>query len=265
MSALRWPSLSPAAARPGYGIVSVGTVMVLWWALTARGLVSPFLLPSPEAVIDSFQRISGGYLGPGIGGHLMASLSVVLSGYFAAVAIGVPLGVAMAWWPSVDTLFGPLVGLLRPIPPPAWIPLAILWFGIGLEGKMFVVFVAAVTPCLINSYVAIKEIPPHLIDAARSLGAKPLTLLIEVAMPAGLPMILAGMRIALGNAWASVVAAELVVATAGFGFIVMNGYRNFEANIMMAGIIAVGTTGFIMSLGFRMYERRIVTWMDHDD
>lgn len=265
MSGPRLSFLNPATARLGYGIVSVGAVTALWWGLTARGLVSPFLLPSPEAVVDGFLRISGGYLGPGLLGHLTASLSVVLSGYFAAVAIGVPLGVAMAWWPAVNTLFGPLVGVLRPIPPPAWIPLAILWFGIGLEGKMFVVFVAAVTPCLINSYVAIKEIPPHLIDAARSLGAKPATLLIEVAVPAGLPMILAGLRIALGNAWASVVAAELVVATAGFGFIVMNGYRNFEANIMMAGIIAVGATGFLMSLGFRMVERRIITWMDHDD
>jgi ABC-type nitrate/sulfonate/bicarbonate transport system permease component len=257
--------MRPTVARMGYGILSVGTVALLWWTATARGLVSPFLLPSPEAVVDAFQRISGGYLGPAIGGHLMASLSVVLSGYFAAVVIGVSLGVAMAWWPVVNTLFGPLVGILRPIPPPAWIPLAILWFGIGLEGKMFVVFVAAVTPCLINSYVSIKEIPPHLIDAARSLGAKPATLLVEVAVPAGLPMILAGMRIALGNAWASVVAAELVVATAGFGFIVMNGYRNFEANIMMAGIIAVGAVGFLMSLGFRVIERRLITWVDHDD
>jgi ABC-type nitrate/sulfonate/bicarbonate transport system permease component len=190
----------------------------------------------------------------------MASLSVVMSGYLAAVLFGVGLGVAMAWWRPVDAIFGPLIGVLRPIPPPAWIPLSILWLGIGLPAKAFVVFVSAVTPCLVNAYVAVKQVPPDLCSAARTLGASRRDVLLRVALPSGLPLIANGMRIALSTAWATIVAAELVVATAGFGFVIMSGYRNFEADVMGAGIVAIALTGLAMDLLFRRAEKHVVDW-----
>lgn len=211
-----------------FDALAIAALLTAWRVVTAYGMVSPFILPSPPAVLDAAQRLSDGYLGASLFVHLRASLSVVLSGYLVAALVGVPRGILMAWVRPVEILFGPLASVLRPIPPPAWIPLAILWFGIDLSGKIFVVSVAAITPCLINAYVAIKETPPELIRAARTLGAGRAALLFRVAIPAGLPAIAAELRIALGNAWATVVAAELVVATAGFGFVIMNGYRNFE-------------------------------------
>lgn len=248
----------------GFGAVSLGVIFIAWWQVAASGVVSGFLLPSPASVTEAARRLSEGYLGSSLLTHLAASLSVVLSGYLAAALIGVPLGILMAWWRPVDIAVGPLVAILRPIPPPAWIPLAILWFGIDLPGKTFIVFVSSITPCLINAYVAIKEVPANLISAARMLGAGNVTLLFHVAIPAGLPMIANGLRIALGSAWATVVAAELVVATAGFGFVIMSGYRNIESDIMAAGMIAVAATGFVMNLLFRAMEKRVIPWAEHE-
>jgi ABC-type nitrate/sulfonate/bicarbonate transport system permease component len=246
------------------GAIAVLGMLAAWWAVTYFGLISPFLLPSPPDVFAAAQRLNAGYLGSSLLAHLKASLYVVLTGYLAAVAVGVPLGILMAWVRPLEFLFGPLISLLRPIPPPAWIPLAILWFGIDLSGKVFVVFISAITPCLINAYVAIKEVPPHLTNAARTLGAGNAVLLFRIAIPSGLPMIASGLRIALGSAWATVVAAELVVATAGFGFVIMSGYRNFESTIMAVGIILVALTGFTMNLLFRELEKRTIPWGEHE-
>lgn len=254
---MRWQSLA-------LGALSLAVALGAWWGVSAAGLVSPFILPPPAEVLEAARRLGEGYLGGSLLGHLQASLSVVLTGYAAAVLVGVPLGILMAWVRPAALLLEPLVGLLRPIPPPAWIPLAILWFGIGLPGKTFIVFISAVTPCLVNAYVAIREVPVQQIRAARSLGAGNAALLFRVAIPSGLPTIAGGMRLALGTAWATVVAAELVVATAGFGFVIMNGYRNFESSIMAVGMIAVAVTGFLMNALFVAIERRVISWREHD-
>lgn len=249
---------------PLLGAATLLAAFAVWWVVTARGLIGPFLLPSPIEVLRAAVRLDAGYLGASLSAHLSASLSVVLGGFAAAALVGVPLGVLMAWSPRAEALVGPLVALIRPIPPPAWIPLAILWFGIGMTGKVFVVFVAAVTPCLINAHAGIRQVPTHLLDAGRMLGAGPAALLFRVAVPCALPTIFTGLRIGLGNAWATVVAAELVVATAGFGYVIMNGYRNFEAAVMAVGIVAVAVVGFVLNHLFRFAERHIVTWGDHD-
>ncbi len=251
--------------RIGYGIVSIACVIAFWVFLTTTGRVNPLILPPPADVLEGALDIYRGYLNVPWYEHFRSSLVVMLSGYLSAVLIGVPLGIAMAWWRPLEVVFSPLLAVLRPIPPPAWIPLAILWFGIGLGGKAFVVFVAAVVPCLLNSYLAIKETPSELIAAARSLGASQRTLLLEVALPSGLPAIMTGLRIALGTSWATIVAAELVVSLSGFGFLIMTGYRNLESQIIMIGMIAVAVIGFLMNWAFLVIERHIVPWRETDD
>jgi ABC-type nitrate/sulfonate/bicarbonate transport system permease component len=245
-----------------YGLLSIGGVIAFWVWITTSGRVKPIILPPPADVLEGLIDIYRGYLNVPWYEHFRASLTVMLSGYFSAILIGMPLGIAMAWWRPLEILMTPLLTVLRPIPPPAWIPLAILWFGIGLAGKAFIVFVAAFVPVLLNSYLAIKETPHDLINAARSLGASQRTLLTEVAIPSGLPAIMAGLRIALGTSWATIVAAELVVAAAGFGFLIMNGYRNLESQIIMVGMIAVSVIGFLMNWCFLMLERRLVPWRE---
>jgi ABC-type nitrate/sulfonate/bicarbonate transport system permease component len=250
--------------RAIFGTLPIAGLALLWWYVTERHLVSPIIVPSPAEIHEAVVDIYTGYLGVPVINHFVASLSVMLSGYVAAVVIGVPGGIAMAWFPTLDRLFGPLIAILRPIPPPAWIPLAILWFGIGLGGKAFIVFIAAIVPCIFNGYLAVKETPPGLIAAARSLGASQRTLLAEVVLPSGLPVILTGMRIALGTAWATIVAAELVVSLAGFGFLIMNGYRNLESSIVLVGMIAVAVIGFLMNALFLVAERYLIPWREAD-
>lgn len=245
-----------------YGLLSIGCVIAFWVWITTTGRVKPIILPPPRDVLDGLVDVYSGYLNVPWYEHFRASMSVMLSGYFAAILVGLPLGIAMAWWRPLEILMTPLLTVLRPIPPPAWIPLAILWFGIGLAGKSFIVFVAAFVPILLNSYLAIKETPTELISSARSLGASQRTLLTEVALPSGLPAIMAGLRIALGTSWATIVAAELVVAGAGFGFLIMTGYRNLESQIIMVGMIAVSLLGFLMNWLFLALERKLVPWRE---
>lgn len=248
-----------------FAFLSIGTIVAGWWLATSLKLVKPLILPPPSDVWDGFIDIWNGYLNVPFWQHFWASISVMLGGFAAAVCLGVPLGIAMAWNRWLDWIFGPLLQVLRPIPPPAWIPLAILWLGIGHAGKIFIVVVAAIVPCILNSYLAIKQVPPELLSSARSLGAKPRTLLFEVALPSGLPVILTGLKIALGISWASIVAAELVVSLAGFGFLIMNGYRNLESNIVFVGMVAIAVIGFAMNLVFSAIERRLLPWREDDE
>lgn len=249
-----------------YALASFGFLVLAWWAVTASRMIPPIILPGPNEVVFGFRQIMDGYMGIPAWKHLLSSMTVMLGGYVLAVVIGVPLGVLMAWSRTTEMIFSPLVAVLRPIPPPAWIPLAILWFGIGLGGKVFIVFIAAVVPCTVNSFLAIQEAPRGLLDAARTLGASRRCLLFEVAIPAGLPVILTGLRIALGVAWATIVAAELVVSTSGLGFLVMNGYRNLESEIILVTMVAIAAIGFLMNYGFLVLERRLAGWsVGHDE
>lgn len=248
--------------KNGLSLLSVAALVVAWWSVTTAGLVRPIILPSPGQVAEGAMDIWHGYLGVPFWNHFTASLSVMLTGYLSAAVAGVVMGIAMAWVPIIERIFAPLLAAMRPVPPPAWIPLAILWFGIGLGAKVFIVFVAAFVPCVLNSYQAVKDAPPHLVNAARSLGARGPTLLFEVVIPSGLPVILGGLRIALGTAWATIVAAELVVSLAGFGFLITNGYRNLESNIVFCGMLAVAVLGFLMNFAFERLARRLVPWND---
>lgn len=248
-------------ARLGVSLAAIVSLLLLWWYVTdVARLLSPFVLPSPGDVLQGLIRISRGYMGSTLTDHFLASMSVMLSGFILALLVGLPLGVAMSWFTVVDRLFGPLLAVLRPIPPPAWIPLAILWFGIGLSGKTFIVFVAAVVPVLVNTYVGCREVPKELVAAGRTLGASQRILLTHIVVPSAGPVILRGIRISLGIAWATIVAAELVVAEQGFGFLIMSGYRNFEAAIMAGGMLIIAALGALMNAGFLLLERRLLRW-----
>lgn len=140
-----------------YTVASIGAAIILWHVFSVYILKNPFILPSPLQVIGGFGRVTGGYLGGNLFYHAYSSLLIVMTGYLIGVGIGIPLGVAMAWYEPVNRVVGPIVAVLRPIPTPAWIPLAILWFGIGMTGKVFVIIIAAIVPCVLNSFTAVRE------------------------------------------------------------------------------------------------------------
>jgi ABC-type nitrate/sulfonate/bicarbonate transport system permease component len=190
----------------------------------------------------------------------MASLSVAIGGWLAAGIVGLPLGIAMGWWKRVRWIAFPLFQVLRPVPPLAWIPLAILWLGIGQSARVFVVFIAAVVPWVMNSMQAVYSIDGILVRAAMTLGANDRQILTRVVCRTALPTLIAGARIALGNAWTTLVAAELLAATAGLGYIAVNASRTLETGILLVAMLVIGVLGAAMSIGMQGLARLVAPW-----
>ncbi len=243
-------------------VASTGAVLALWaWVTREGGPVSSLTLPPPSEVVESFVRLARRpYLGSTLAQHIGASLGVAIGGWVAAGLVGLPLGIAMGWWKRARWIAFPVFQVVRPIPPLAWIPLAILWLGIGQSARIFVVFIAAVVPWVMNSMQAVYSIDGILVRAAQTLGASDRQILTRVVCRTALPTLLAGARIALGNAWTTLVAAELLAATAGLGYIAVNASRTLETGILLVSMLVIGVLGAIMSLGMQLMARVLAPW-----
>ncbi len=244
----------------------VGTVVV-WYLLTsAAKVIPPAFLPAPQNIVtDFFRLLADPYVGHTLMGHTLVSLQIVLGGFLLAVGIGIPLGVLMGWFKRIEAVVDPLFQLLRPIPPLAWIPLSLLWFGIGIKSKIFVIWLSAFVPCVINSYTAIRLTDPLLVKAALGLGVKrERDLLREVAIPSSLPVILGGVRIGLGSAWMTLVAAELLASNAGLGYMMQMARRALEPSVIILGMLIIGILGALMARGLKALEKRICPWVKEE-
>ena len=199
------------------------------------------LLPPPTLVAREFWTLAAsGELFT----HIMASLSRVFSAWCLAGLTAIPLGLAMGRIPRFERIVDPLIELVRPISPLAWIPLAILWFGIGEFGKIFVVLVGTFFPTLISTVAGVKRIDPVLIHAGQVLGCTDrMSLFRKVVLPAALPNIITGLRISFGTGWAAIIAAELVAARSGLGYLISNGMEILRADKVLVGMVVIGILG----------------------
>lgn len=240
-----------------WSIVSIGGVLSIWYLLTeGTGLVSPLTLPSPGEVVSQTKwLLNHTYNGTTLPENLYASLSVVLIGWLLGIVVGVPLGVLIGWSDRLRQYVSPLIELFRPIPPPAWIPFAVLWFGIDPSGRIFVIFIAAVMPCIINSYGAVVGRDPILVDAARCFGASDVRILRSVVVPTVMPDIFAGIRVAIGGAWMTVVAAELVASSAGLGYMLVQAQYAIQPSIVLVSMFIIGAVGGLLGMTFTAIER----------
>jgi ABC-type nitrate/sulfonate/bicarbonate transport system permease component len=248
--------------------VSVISVIGVWFLLTSVfRVIPPAFLPPPQNIVTDFLRILGTpYVGHTLIGHTLVSLQIVLGGFFSAILIGIPLGVLMGWFKRIEAIVDPLFQLLRPIPPLAWIPLSLLWFGIGIQSKIFVIWLSAFVPCVINSYTGIRLTEPLLVKAALGLGVKnQRDLLREVAIPSALPIILGGVRIGLGAAWMTLVAAELLASDAGLGYMMQMARRALEPSVIILGMLVIGILGALMARGLRMLEKWVCPWVKEEE
>jgi taurine transport system permease protein len=238
-------------------LASAVLIIALWaWATRPGGAISPLFLPPPSDVLEAAVRlIERPYLGTTLGGHVLASLGTVLIGWLVAGLVGVPLGIWIGWSKKARWTVYPVFQLLRPIPPIAWIPLALMWFGIGDPSRIFVVFVAAIVPWTLNSIQAVNSVDPILIKASRALGADQTTTLRRVVVPTAVPTLLAGAQIALGNAWTTVIAAELLGAGSGLGYIALNSSRTLDTDILLVSMFTIGLIGAALSLLMRWAVR----------
>ncbi|CAM5408279.1 hypothetical protein AFEL58S_02147 [Afipia felis] len=179
---------------------------------------------------------------------------------FAFSMTAVPLGIAMGWWRPVYNQVSPIMEILRPIPPLAWIPLSILWFGLGDEQNEFIIFLGIFFPILVNTIVGVKNIDPSLIRAARSLGAPQFKILIRVVLQGALPQIITGIRIGLGVGWMALVAAELVGANSGLGFLINDARSMLRTDIIIVGMLTIGVVGLLIDVAIRVVGRRLLPW-----
>jgi ABC-type nitrate/sulfonate/bicarbonate transport system permease component len=239
----------------GLPLATAAVVIVLVWQLVVaifRPHVS--LLPPPVLAAHEFWAL----LATGdLFVHTGTSLARVFSAWTITAAIAIPLGLAMGWSRRLERLVDPFVEIFRPISPLAWIPLAILWFGIGEAGKVFVVCVATLFPTLLSTIAGVKRIDPVLVHAGQVLGCTDqVSLLRKVIFPAALPSIVVGLRISFGTGWAAIIAAELVAARSGLGYLIANGMEILRADKVLVGMAMIGILGVCFDALFRFLHRR---------
>ena len=192
--------------------------------------------------------------------NIWSSLQVVLTGYLLAIVIGIPLGWLMGWYRGFDAFMRPIFEIIRPIPPVSWIPLTIVWMGVGLTSKAFIVFFSAFVPCLINSYTGIRQTKEVLINVGRTFGASNFTCFLRVGIPSSMTMTFAGIKVAIGNAWATLVAAEMLAASSGLGLMILVGRSYGRVDLIILGIVVIGVIGVIISALIGACENLVLRW-----
>jgi len=285
----RSPQAVEQYGAPGRGsgtAISAVTIIVLlggWWIVTQLGLIRPLFLPAPEMVIAKFAKIActdhyferllvaigglgevaakcHGFSDHTLHEHILWSLYRVFGAFALAVVTAVPIGISMGMSRHARGVFDPPIEFYRPIPPLAYLPLTIIWFGIGESGKLFLIYLACFAPIAINARAGVRSVSIEQIHAAYSMGASHAQVLRQVVLKAALPEILTGMRVAIAFGWTTLVAAEMVAAKAGIGVMVLNAARFLATDIVFLGIIVIGAVAFVFDLIMRRVERALVPW-----
>ena len=241
------------------GFAGLAVFLAIWTGLSVSGLVPRLFLPTPLEVLDRFvDLLDRRFAGATLPGHLAASFQRFAYGFLLAALIGIPLGLLMGWFQILDEIVSPIFDGLRFIAPIAWVPFAALWFGTGIGGPIMIIFAGAFPPCVINAYRGAKFVDPRLIEAANMLGTPNRRVITEVLLPASIPSIISGLRVSAGLGWQSLVGAELIVASTGVGYMMVQGQANVSTTTVMAGMVAIGLVGLALDTALRLAERIIL-------
>ncbi len=248
-------------------LLSLGAVAAflgVWSFVTDGGLVSTKFLPSPRQILEEFfVLVREGYVGTPLHRHLLASLGRTFVGFACATLLAIPTGLAIGYSPTLYSLLSPFLAMLRPVPAISFIPLVILWFGIGEFSKILVIFLSSFLYITLNAAAGVKAVPIDLIRSARSLGVNERQLFFHVIFPESLPYVIIGVKVGAAVSWTVVVAAELVAAQQGLGYMIMDGATFFRIPDVYVGILLIGLIGFCIERVITGIERRIVHWSGH--
>lgn len=244
-----------------FSLIGVAAVLLLW-TLAVEFTTVGKLLPTPLEVVDrmvyAFSNTIGRKLTLPM--HLAVSLRRVVTGFCLAAVCGVVLGIAMGRFRLIEAIFKPLFEIVRPIPSVAWIPLAIVWFGIGETAKTFIIFMAGFVNIVVNTYAGAKQVDENMLGVAYMLGANELQAFIHVVIPSCVPYIFAGMQVGLSTCWMAVLAAEMVSSTEGIGWTITAGQENGDMTQIFVGIIAIAVVGLLLAVLMRWAERVLCRW-----
>jgi taurine transport system permease protein len=260
---------NPAATgspRPqgGERLISLATLLLLfavWTVASEAKWVNPIFLPTPTEVWRAFREVLlEGYQGSLLHEHIVASLKRVLAGYLIACVVGIPLGLLMGLSRRVRAVFDPLIEFYRPLPPLALYTLLVMWLGIGDTSKVALLALAGLPALTLSSMQAVYHVDPQIMKAAQSLGASRTRLFFTVVLPACLPAICTGMRIGLGFTYTVLVAAEIVAASAGIGWMIWDASKFLLTPVVIMGLVVLGITGWLLDGIVRWMERRLTPW-----
>ncbi|WP_425964614.1 ABC transporter permease [Rhizobium nepotum] len=253
------PSYRPLALLSAFA-VRVGPLVALvtvWQVACDFGAVRPVLLPAPSTIVRTIWNMT---LSGELAEHVAVSSARVLQGFGIAAVLALALGIVMGLIGPLNRLADLMVQVLKPIPPIAWIPLSILWFGIREEAKIFIIVLGAFFPILVSTLDAVHQTDVRYVELARVLEVPRLNFIRQVMIPGALPQIMSGLRLGITMSWMCVVAAELIAASSGIGFLIMDGRVMSNASVVLAGMITLGVLGKLTDDALRFAERRLVRW-----
>jgi len=231
-------------------VVPAGVVLIWQLAVMATGTQ---IFPSPVDVLRGLNDL------PNLGAYIFDSLFRVFCGFAAAVVLGVPVGLALGWWNGLARATNPLIQMLRPISPLAWMPLAVIWFGVSNLAPIFLIFLSSFFPIVVTTMNGVRNVPPMYVQAGRNFGLSTPALMVRVIFPAVLPRIMVGLRIAFGVAWLVLVAAEMIAVDSGLGYLIIDA-RNAgkRYDLVVGGMLLIGTIGLILDSGIRKLEKEVI-------
>ena len=266
------PGHKPAAPGKVYGAPGAGysghislitslALIGLWFLVTSAGWVRPLFLPSPLAVYDKFvSAMTDGVANSTLTEHALASLSRVFGAFFLACVTAIPVGILMGVNRYARGIFDPPIEFYRPLPPLAYLPLIIIWFGIGEFPKVLLIYLAIFAPMAIAARAGVRSVSIEQIHAAYAMGGTPAQVVWHVILKAAMPEIFTGMRIGIGVGWTTLVAAEMVAADRGLGFMVLNAAQFLASDTVIMGIIVIGVFAFAFDLLVRYLEKFVIPW-----
>jgi NitT/TauT family transport system permease protein len=267
-------SLGSRWREAGVGLIVPALVIAVWQVVAVMGWANPQMLPSPLAVLERwiayllpiqpYDAAQGSWLAWAVSGELivdsLGSLYRVVVGFAIGAALALPLGLLMGARPRVYAWFNPLMQLLRPIPPIAYIPLSILWFGLGNAPAIFLIVLGAFFPVLMNTIAGVRQVDGIYLRAARNLGATGGTMFVRVILPAAVPYILSGVRIGIGTAFIVVIVSEMIAVNNGLGFRILEAREYFWSDKIMAGMITIGLIGLAIDTGVNRLNNYLLRW-----
>jgi len=241
--------------------VSLTCFFSLWHWVAAANIFGTSAMATPLQVLESLRELAVSTLaGKTLWEHIWISTQRVIIGFLIAAGFGIPLGLAMAFNETIRAIVKPLFDIIKPMPPLAWISVAILWFGIGEAPKIFIIVIGAFVPVVLNAFNSVQLIEPELYDAVRVMGGNRWSEIRLVSIPGALPAITAGLQIAMSSAWSAVVAAELVNANSGIGFIIMRGMKLSDPGMIIGGMIVIAVVALIFTQGMDLIKKKLCPW-----